>query len=139
MGHGIHNAGEAPEYCVNNVSDSSPANSAFKPIHELKIKSEGDGGTEVERQSSGTPPPSIALTPLSANKAHHSHKSKSGKNFSPQILTSLYSSCLVKSECMESFFQNMYREKSLKLKYCKPYIETSIKVMGAEARFWILL
>ncbi|XP_045593801.1 zinc finger protein 184 isoform X2 [Procambarus clarkii] len=54
--------------------------SAFKPpADSSKVKSEVKD--EDERNGSKTPSPSVALTPLSTNMAHHSHKAKNSERW----------------------------------------------------------
>lgn len=81
---GIHSPSVAHDFCNSNSgSDSNPTNpnSAFRPLHGVKIKNEGEAMPDDDRQGTLTPIPSIALTPLSANRAHHSHKAKSGERW----------------------------------------------------------
>ncbi|KAK7071629.1 hypothetical protein SK128_025323 [Halocaridina rubra] len=80
---GNHSTIDTSEICNSNSgSDSNSTNphSAFRPLHEVKVKDEGTSTREDERQNTGSPVPSIAVTPLSSNK-HCSHKAKSGERW----------------------------------------------------------
>ncbi|XP_071542082.1 uncharacterized protein [Panulirus ornatus] len=59
----------------NTSTNQLNLQSAFKPpADSTKVKSEVKD--EDERDETKTPSPSVALTPLSTNMAHHSHKAK---------------------------------------------------------------
>ncbi|KAK4304919.1 hypothetical protein Pmani_022009 [Petrolisthes manimaculis] len=64
----------------SNATTQALSQSAFKPPVEVpKVKSESKD--EDERVGSKTPSPSVALTPLSTNMAHHSHKAKNSERW----------------------------------------------------------
>lgn len=99
---GIHNVTDVSEFCNSNSgSDSSSANpnSAFKPLHEVKIKSEDDTRTEHERQDDETLVPSMALTPLSTNK---SHKSKSGERWDAKKICNICGKVLSRGDKLKN-------------------------------------
>ncbi|XP_068239012.1 uncharacterized protein [Palaemon carinicauda] len=102
---GIHNVTDATEFCNSNSgSDSSSTNpnSAFKPLHEVKVKSEEDGGTEQGRRENESLVPSIALTPLSTNKAHQGHKSKSGERWDAKKICNICGKILSRGDKLKN-------------------------------------
>ncbi|XP_042231296.1 gastrula zinc finger protein XlCGF57.1-like isoform X1 [Homarus americanus] len=77
---GSNNPTSSNHNTYSTTSTQPHLQSAFKPpVEPPKVKSES---REVdERDDSKTPTPSVALTPLSTNMAHHSHKAKAGERW----------------------------------------------------------